>query len=32
MMLEAVAKGEIAPARHQIFQQIRAENAVHIYG
>ncbi|MGQ2964512.1 ribosome small subunit-dependent GTPase A [Methylophilus sp.] len=32
VILEAVAKGEIAPARHQIFQQIRAENAVHIYG
>jgi ribosome biogenesis GTPase / thiamine phosphate phosphatase len=32
MILEAVAKGEIASARHQIFQQIRAENAVHIYG
>lgn len=32
VILEAVTKGEIAPARHQIFQQIRAENAVHIYG
>ncbi len=32
LILQAVADGEIAPQRHQIFQQIRAENAVQIYG
>lgn len=32
VILQAVADGEIAPQRHQIFQQIRAENAVQIYG
>lgn len=32
VILPAVSMGKIAPQRHQIFQQIRNENAVQVYG
>jgi ribosome biogenesis GTPase len=32
VILQALADGQIAPERHQIFLQIRAENSVQLYG